>query len=1047
MNKRLFNFCSKTSLVCFETIAVLFLLLGLFVGVFIWRVHTGPFDVGFAKDYIEQALYDPESEFSVTFGGAILQWPDLQGPLIMEITDIGLMQDQREYLNIDTVKLGLSRSALLLGKIKPKSIYLLEPSLRLIRTSENDIIFGLQEERSGMDELNEDDGALERIIDALSSPPGDSEYHSAIDHLEFLEITGARMLMEDHVLGITWFLPNLDLMFARNNQGLATTAKLSLPSGNKASSVGANVTYSRHSNDYRMQLNLVNFDPRILSNKIEALSFLRPHNININGEVRGVLDKTFSLKSASAQINSEKGSLLLEDIYEEPFTYEKIAVNADYSHDKGVLNLEDFYIEAKDVALSLNSEIKISEDEIFAPIKIEIPELLQSEVQPLWPEILKGEPLEMWLTERLSVGRAHDANVSFEILAKEKEQEWDVQVDNIIADFLIENMNVDYRPPLFPISNANGKAHLSNDVITIDIEKAFLADMTIEKGTVAIDHVISEGVGTVSVDMEIGGPLGTLFDYVALEPIEMNDIVEEDKRDEVAGRAALSVGVSLPTSKDVKFEEVDVTVDGRLYEATLPAIVKGLNVTGGPLDLKVGDGQVSISGDAFLAGRPINAKWMEYIETQDKPHKSKVVASFVADKGLRDHFNIDIDSWLDGALPVEIEYIEYENDDALIDVKADLSQVKVMGTPFDYIKKPGEKGAAECKVHIKNGFIHSLSDLKVSSKHIDIKRGELMFKQQGQDSHLVAGRFPLFKLQENDLAVEFEFDNARTMTLKANGPFMDVRSFLGSKKKKKDKYDGPALKAFVDVNKMRTHPERLIGKSKVYLALDKKGEVQQLEMDSIAGKGDIYFRLKPNKEGKLVLRFEAEDAGETLRSFGVYDNVNGGALTVYGEANAPGKRTLYGNAEMRGFKVVNAPAIARLLSVISPAGLPQLLSDEGIHFAKLESRFDWHLRRKGDLYVVSKGRTSGSSLGLTFEGEIDKSKSYMIIKGHIVPVSMVNDILSNIPILGDILSGGSDGGVFAATYEIEGDVKNPETKVNPLSALAPGILRRILFED
>jgi len=57
----------------------------------------------------------------------------------------------------------------------------------------------------------------------------------------------------------------------------------------------------------------------------------------------------------------------------------------------------------------------------------------------------------------------------------------------------------------------------------------------------------------------------------------------------------------------------------------------------------------------------------------------------------------------------------------------------------------------------------------------------------------------------------------------------------------------------------------------------------------------------------------------------------------------------------------------------------------------------------------------------------------------------VNKAISNIPVIGAVLSGGT-GSVFAATYTIKGEAKDPAVVVNPLSVLAPGLIRRILFE-
>jgi len=59
-------------------------------------------------------------------------------------------------------------------------------------------------------------------------------------------------------------------------------------------------------------------------------------------------------------------------------------------------------------------------------------------------------------------------------------------------------------------------------------------------------------------------------------------------------------------------------------------------------------------------------------------------------------------------------------------------------------------------------------------------------------------------------------------------------------------------------------------------------------------------------------------------------------------------------------------------------------------------------------------------------------------------VYALNSVLGNIPFIGTLMTGTEDGsGVFAATYKMKGPLEDPEVKVNPLSALAPGILRNI----
>jgi hypothetical protein len=53
-------------------------------------------------------------------------------------------------------------------------------------------------------------------------------------------------------------------------------------------------------------------------------------------------------------------------------------------------------------------------------------------------------------------------------------------------------------------------------------------------------------------------------------------------------------------------------------------------------------------------------------------------------------------------------------------------------------------------------------------------------------------------------------------------------------------------------------------------------------------------------------------------------------------------------------------------------------------------------------------------------------------------------MLTKIPLVGVLLSGGQNDGVFGVSYRVHGPMSGPTLTVNPLSAIAPGILRRIL---
>ena len=64
--------------------------------------------------------------------------------------------------------------------------------------------------------------------------------------------------------------------------------------------------------------------------------------------------------------------------------------------------------------------------------------------------------------------------------------------------------------------------------------------------------------------------------------------------------------------------------------------------------------------------------------------------------------------------------------------------------------------------------------------------------------------------------------------------------------------------------------------------------------------------------------------------------------------------------------------------------------------------------------------------------------------GNLIPAYEVNRLLSNIPILGQILTGKSGDGVFGVSFKIKGKDNNFETTINPIRTLTPRFVQRFL---
>jgi hypothetical protein len=122
----------------------------------------------------------------------------------------------------------------------------------------------------------------------------------------------------------------------------------------------------------------------------------------------------------------------------------------------------------------------------------------------------------------------------------------------------------------------------------------------------------------------------------------------------------------------------------------------------------------------------------------------------------------------------------------------------------------------------------------------------------------------------------------------------------------------------------------------------------------------------------------------------------------------------------------------------------QRASASAIEFTQARADF---IRTPGRM-AIRDGVLKGPTIGATIEGNIDYARDAVNVRGTLVPLYGLNNMFGQIPIVGLFLGGGSNEGIFGITYEVTGSTSNPRPMVNPISAIAPGMLRKFFeFRD
>jgi hypothetical protein len=115
------------------------------------------------------------------------------------------------------------------------------------------------------------------------------------------------------------------------------------------------------------------------------------------------------------------------------------------------------------------------------------------------------------------------------------------------------------------------------------------------------------------------------------------------------------------------------------------------------------------------------------------------------------------------------------------------------------------------------------------------------------------------------------------------------------------------------------------------------------------------------------------------------------------------------------------------------------VNPNGIAFTRMRTEFT---RQTGQLRIKD-GVVRGPAVGATIEGDINYTANQVRMSGTFVPMYGLNNMFGQIPIVGLVLGGGSNEGLIGVTYEVVGTPGAPVLRVNPISAMAPGVLRKI----
>jgi hypothetical protein len=365
-------------------------------------------------------------------------------------------------------------------------------------------------------------------------------------------------------------------------------------------------------------------------------------------------------------------------------------------------------------------------------------------------------------------------------------------------------------------------------------------------------------------------------------------------------------------------------------------------------------------------------------------------------------------------------------------LEADLTSAKIDNLLPSWVKPIGRPSRAAFVLVQKPQSIR-FEDIIIDGGGTSIK-GAAEFDRNGE---LISAAFPVFHPSEADkasLKAERNADGPLKVTMR--GELFDGRGFVKSAVSGHDRKGRPGAGVDLDLDVKLGTVAGYYGEAMRALEVKMSRRAGIVRSFSLGGKlgrdAPIIGDLRGRAGGRDVLYVETNDAGAFFRFTDTYPKIFGGQMWIAMDPPTPNNPPQDGLLNVRDFVVKGEGALDRVV-----ANNPSPTA-RGVEFSHMRIEFT---RQPGKL-TIGDGVLRGPAVGATIDGNIDYFGDQVRLRGTFVPLYGLNNIFGQIPVVGIFLGGGSNEGLLGVTYEVVGTPGAPVLRVNPISAVAPGLLRK-----
>jgi hypothetical protein len=993
------------------------------------RLMAGPVDLDFMKPRIARLVDAPGNDVHPDFDKISFEWSGISRPIRLAFTGLRFTNDRNEVIaTAPEAALTFEPRSVVQGMLLPTSISIIRPVIEADVARED----GAFKRIFTSPEAGAQGEAISILVDQLLAEPN---YKSLIGQLDSVVIERANVTIRDLKTGLSWNAPDAGAELRRDAVGVSIAANARFTGHGDPVDLSLSGVYTRDRSRISLVAKVSGFKPWIFADLSPDLAVLRGVDLALSGRLQIEGTGTGEVKTVAVDINGANGSVTLPGIL--PVAHQVRSMDARFSIDNvahtSKIERADFDFGAARVVVT-GSGHRVEDTRHFAG-RAEIRQIPVDRLADYWPlEFADGG--RRWAITNITAGTI---DVAAEFAASAPvDHIADIKVDRMAAFLDYGGLTVRYMPHMPEMQDVSGKARYENGNLHFDIARGGAVNLKVIDGTIDLTGLDKPAPQMAAIRLPITGSAQDVMRFLGRPRLGLPKETLYDYR-RLGGQVAVDVSLNFPLIDALTVAEIDVAADAQLTAFSLKDVLGDVDLTDATARVKYGNSELSVVGQGKLDGSTVDVTWREMFAAKAPFRrryevKGTIPASLVEKAGFP-----SIEPYVAGPIGTMLHYQVATNGTGEVGGRFDLKAAKLSVVPLAWTKDAGTDSLATMTLRLAAGG-------KVTTADFDGRGGGLQVKGQarfGGDSSVQQISLQQVKLGQTDIAVDWK-RHAGGVDIAVKGQALElqrVRDMLHNRNQVAAREPKGAASVSRTSTKAQIQLQNVIVKrgSLGYLngRLELVGDrVASADLTMGGGKGTT-LRITPVAQGRTLF-FYVADFGQLLTEAGWIDGLVGGYLHIEGKFNDTwADPPLEGTLKMGPFRLQRMTPrrdIGTLNSAIDG------LSSAGNALQQFDS-LSANLTKAGDRIQIRNGRTSGQSIGLTTQGVIDLGNDTARLNGIVVPAFALNNLLSNVPLLGPLLTGGKDGGMFAVSYQLHGPFDDLKTDVNMMSAMAPGALR------